>query len=81
MTKLDLKAERKDLYAPKAGVFAEVDVPPMSYLMVDGHGDPNTEPAYVEAVEALFAVSYGVKFASKRELDRDYVARRALVGR
>lgn len=73
MTKLDLKAERKDLYAPKAGVFAEVDVPPMSYLMVDGHGDPNTEPGYVEAVEALFAVSYGVKFASKRELDRDYI--------
>lgn len=73
MTKTDLKAERKDLYAPRAGVFVEVDVPPMSYLMVDGHGDPNTEPAYVDAVEALYAVSYAVKFASKRELDRDYV--------
>lgn len=73
MTKVDLKAERKDLYAPKAGAFTEIDVPPMSYLMVDGHGDPNAEPAYVEAVEALFAVSYAVKFASKRELDRDYV--------
>ena len=73
MTKVDLKAERKDLYAPKAGAFVEVDVPPMSYLMVDGHGDPNTEPAYTEAVEALFAVSYAVKFASKRELERDYV--------
>lgn len=73
MTKTDLKAERKDLYAPKAGVFVEVDVPPMSFLMVDGHGDPNTELAYVDAVEALFAVSYAVKFASKRELDHDYV--------
>lgn len=73
MTKTDLKAERKDLYAPKPGIFVEVDVPPMSYLMVDGHGNPNSEPAYTEAVEALFAVSYAVKFASKRELDRDYV--------
>lgn len=73
MTKVDLKAERKELYAPKAGVFVEVDVPPMSYLMVDGHGDPNSESAYTEAVEALFAVSYAVKFTSKRKLDRDYV--------
>ena len=73
MTKTDLKAERTDLYAPKPGIFVDVDVPPMSYLMVDGHGDPNSESAYTDAVEALFAVSYAVKFASKRELDRDYV--------
>ena len=34
--------------------------------MIDGHGDPNTTPAYAEAVEALFSVSYTVKFALKR---------------
>ena len=43
-----------------------VDVPELSFLMVDGIGDPNTSPDYVEAVEALFAVSYRVKFAVKR---------------
>jgi hypothetical protein len=34
--------------------------------MVDGQGDPNTAPAYAEAVEALFAVSYAVKFMVKK---------------
>jgi hypothetical protein len=41
--------------------------------MVDGKGDPNTSGSYSDAVAALFAVSYALKFASKRQLDRDYV--------
>jgi hypothetical protein len=69
----DLKAERKDLYAPKAGVFAEVVVPPMTYLAIDGSGDPNVSEDYADAVTALFAASYAAKFLSKRELGRDYV--------
>lgn len=73
MDKTDLKAERKDLYAPPAARFVEVDVPAMTFLAVDGNGDPNTSQDYREAVEALFAVSYAAKFASKRELGRDYV--------
>jgi len=50
-----------------------VDVPTMNFLMIDGQGDPNTAQAYVEAVEALYAVSYTLKFISKRELGKDYV--------
>ena len=73
MDKVDLKAERKDLYAPPRGRFVEVVVPEMSFLAVDGHGDPNTSEDYRHAVEALFAVSYAAKFLSKRELGRDYV--------
>jgi hypothetical protein len=73
MSKTDFKRTLKALYAPSDKSFSIVDVPPMQFLMVDGHGDPNTAPAYQEAVEALYAVGYGVKFASKRELDRDYV--------
>jgi hypothetical protein len=34
--------------------------------MIDGEGDPNTTPAYAQAVEALFAVSYTTKFALKK---------------
>jgi hypothetical protein len=73
MDKTDLKAERKDLYAPPAAHFVEVDVPGMTFLAADGHGNPNTAQSYRDAVEALYAVSYAVKFASKRELGRDYV--------
>lgn len=73
MDKTDLKAERKDLYSPPRGRFVEVVVPEMTFLAVDGHGDPNTSEDYRHAVQALFAVSYAAKFLSKRELGRDYV--------
>lgn len=73
MDVFDIKKERKDLYAPRAGEFALIDVPELAFLMVDGHGDPNTAPAYREAVEALYSVSYSVRFAAKRELGRVHV--------
>jgi hypothetical protein len=41
--------------------------------MVDGHGDPNTAPEYGQALEALYAVAYKLKFMSKVELEKDYV--------
>ena len=66
MPTIDLKAQRKDLYAPSARDPALVDVPTMRCLMIDGSGDPNTAPAYREAVEALYALSYALKFAYKR---------------
>ena len=73
MDVFDIKKERKDLYAPRVGAFTVVDVPELSFLMVDGHGNPNTAPAYRDAVEALYAVSYAVRFAAKRELGRVHV--------
>jgi hypothetical protein len=45
----------------------------MTFLAIDGHGDPNTSEDYRNAVEALFAVSYAAKFISKHKADRDYV--------
>jgi hypothetical protein len=62
-----------DAYGAQRGRFRIVDVPDMQYLMIDGHGDPNTSPAFAEAVEALYPVAYKLKFASKRDLGRDYV--------
>jgi hypothetical protein len=62
-----------DAYQAKRGQIRMVDVPDLQYLMVDGHGDPNTSPAFAAAVEALYPVAYTLKFASKRELGRDYV--------
>lgn len=71
--KYDVKRAFRELYAPSAKEFTIVDVPPMRYLAVDGHGDPNTAASYRDAVEALFGVAYTVKFAGKRALGRDVV--------
>jgi hypothetical protein len=73
MSKVDFKKELEHLYRPSAKAFTVVDVPPMQFLMADGHGDPNTARAYQEAVEALYAVAYKLKFMSKRQLEKDYV--------
>jgi hypothetical protein len=71
-TKIDFKKTVDSYHAPR-GRFRMVDVPDMRYLMIDGHGDPNTSPAFTAAVEALYPVAYTLKFASKRDLGRDYV--------
>lgn len=71
--KVDFKKTLKHLYQPSAKKFEVVDVPPMQFLMIDGHGDPNTAQEYKNAVEALYAVSYQLKFMSKKELSKDYV--------
>jgi hypothetical protein len=47
-------------------------VPALQYLMIDGHGDPNT-PVYEAAVSALYPLAYALKFRSKTDLGRDYV--------
>ncbi|QLQ09829.1 MAG: GyrI-like domain-containing protein [Nocardioidaceae bacterium] len=72
MTKTDFK-KTLDCYRAKHGEFRIVEVPDLQYLMVDGRGDPNTSPAYADALKALYPVAYKLKFASKRELGRDYV--------
>ena len=69
--KYDVKRAYRELSAPSARDFAMVDVPLMRYLAVDGHGDPNTAPAYGEALEALFPVAYALKFRSK-QAGRDF---------
>lgn len=70
--KVDFK-KSLDSYRARKGVFRLVDVPEMSYLAIDGHGDPNTSPAYAAAIETLYPVAFTLKFASKTELGRDYV--------
>lgn len=72
--KIDFKKELKHLYRPSAKQVVEVEVPKMNFLMIDGEGDPNTSEAYKEAVEALYSLSYTIKFAVKQgELGIDYV--------
>lgn len=69
--KTDLKKEIPT-YAARHGRVDVVDVPSLQYLMVDGHGDPNTAPAYTDALASLYPLAYALKFLSKNALDRDY---------
>jgi hypothetical protein len=70
--KLDFKKAHES-YRARSGEFRVIDVPAMQYLMLDGHGDPNTAKDYADALAALYPVAYKLKFASKRDLERDYV--------
>jgi hypothetical protein len=72
MKRIDFKRDLKHLYQPSAKEVALVDVPAMNFLMIDGAGDPNRERSYQEAVEALFSVSYAIKFKVKKTLAFDY---------
>ena len=72
MTKLDLKAHHKSLFTARRDIFAEITVPPLPYLMVDGHGDPHNSADYRAAVESLFSTAYAIKFAAKAD-GRDFV--------
>lgn len=71
--KIDLKKDLKDLYQPGSSDFSEVFVPPMTYLAIDGHGDPNVAPEYTAAVEALYGAAYAIKFAFKARSGDDFV--------
>ncbi len=66
MEKLDLKKQWKHLFQPKADRIVTVDVPPLTYLMVDGEGDPNVSQGFQQAVEALYSLSYTLKFSLKK---------------
>jgi hypothetical protein len=66
MAAIDLKKQYKHLYQPSSSEIAVVDVPSMNYLMIDGSGDPNG-PVYADAVSALYAVSYTLKFLLKKQ--------------
>ena len=66
MEKLDLKKKWKHLYQPPATAITAVDLPPLTYLMVDGEGDPNTSKTFEQAIEALYSLSYTLKFSLKK---------------
>lgn len=62
-TKIDMLRESRELYvAPRKPVL--VEVPEFKFLMVDGHGHP--ESSTHDAIGALYQASYKLKFALKR---------------
>lgn len=65
MDKRDFKKTDKAFYSGKAGRWDRVVLPEMTFLMIDGQGDPNG-PEFVRAVAALYPMAYGVKGMRKR---------------
>jgi hypothetical protein len=66
MVKVDLREQFKALYTASARQAALVEVPTLNYLMIDGQGDPNTALEYQQAIEALYGLSYTLKFRFKQ---------------
>ncbi len=71
MEKLDLKKVQKDIYRPSAQKVNWLDLGPMQYLMIDGIGEPGS-PIYQQAVQALFVISYTLKFQIKKTRGPEY---------
>ncbi len=72
MEKIDFKKELAELYSGKVGKPCVVKVPKMNFLMIDGHGDPNTSQEYVDAIQTLYPLAFALKFMCKKELGKDF---------
>jgi len=59
---VDFKKLAKELYLPKTTP-ALVDVPAMTFIMIDGQGDPNTAASFQTAMEILYGLSYSIKMS------------------
>lgn len=71
MEKLDFKKEYPDLYLPKAEPML-IDVPEMTFIMVDGKGDPGGAE-YIASVQALYALAYTIKMSKMNTPPQGYV--------
>jgi hypothetical protein len=73
MEKIDFKKQLRPLYSPSDRKVEMVAVPQMNFLMVDGEGNPNTVKSFSNAIEALYPISYTLKFMVKNgEIGVDY---------
>jgi hypothetical protein len=73
MKKIDFKKELKEFYNPSSKLVSLINVPKRNFIMADGDGNPNTSKRFQECIEALFSVSYNLKFMIKKgNLQIDY---------
>lgn len=70
MKTLDLKKDLKNLYQPSAKKVEILKVPKMQFAMIDGRiekgKEPGNSPAFAEATQALYGISYTLKFMLKK---------------
>lgn len=61
----DYKKEYKEFYMPPETPTI-VDVPPMNYIAVRGHGDPNAaDGEYKASISLLYAIAFTIKMSKK----------------
>lgn len=66
MSTIDYKKELSAFYSQPKGQIGLIRLPSFNYLMIDGVRSPNNNPDYSEAVAALYAVAYKLKFSVKK---------------
>ena len=70
MKTLDLKKDLKYLYQPSAKKVEILKVPNLQFAMIDGAiekgKEPGNSPAFQEATQALYSISYTLKFMLKK---------------
>ena len=71
MENLDLKKRYSALYKPSAAAPVMIEVPPLRFLMIDGLGGVGG-PDFQQAMGALYALAYPVKFSAKKRLSLSY---------
>lgn len=73
MKKIDFKKEMKEYFNPSKKAPSIIDIPERRYIMMSSMGDPNTSDAFADGIEALFSVSYTLKFMVKKgKMQIDY---------
>ena len=72
MTTATLVTEREQLYKASVREPTIVRVPEIGFVMIDGHGDPNTSTEYADAIQTLYSLSYTLKSTLKKELGLQY---------
>jgi hypothetical protein len=71
MGNIDLTKVYKDAYLAK-GEPGLVEIASRPFLMIDGHGDPNTAPEYASAIEALYPIAYAIRASVKKQTGDAY---------
>jgi hypothetical protein len=70
MKTLDLKKQYKPLYQPSAKKVEIIQVPILQFAMIDGAiekgSEPGKSPMFAEATQALYSISYTLKFMLKK---------------
>lgn len=70
MKTLDLKKQFKHFYQPSAKKVEIVQIPSLRFAMIDGAiekgSEPGESPSFAEATQALYGISYTLKFMLKK---------------
>jgi len=71
MIKIDHRKTLKYLYHPSPAPPSLVDVPPMNFLMIDGHGKPDGE-GFQQGAGILYPLAYTIKFLLRPSAGIDF---------